>query len=143
MGLIKQILEDTLKVNDPEKSGTDKYSFTRIALAWSLFAYLTSAVVYLFLSITNPDSTTPAMLTGVLNSLEFPIMIFSGYAFGGKTLKTLEGVLTNRNRNNGTINNTIDNPVASSVLNRETFTTRSTQTQNRTDLSDPLAESPF
>lgn len=121
MKTIKQILEDTLKVNDPEKGGADKYSFTRIALAWSLFAYLVSAVFYLFLSVTNPETTSPEMVSGVLTSLEFPIMIFASYTFGGKTLKTIENVLNGRNRVDDTT--TTKNTNTSTTTNTTTATT--------------------
>lgn len=98
IGLVK-IFNDILKVNDPEKTGTDdRYSFSRIALLICLVAYLCTAVVYVFMSLNAKYTASPEMISAVLNSLEYPIVIFTGYSFGGKSLKVLETIMNFKNK---------------------------------------------
>jgi hypothetical protein len=90
---MRHLLQDILKVNDLEKSGEDRYSFARIALFASLLGYLTSAIVYLFVSLNPAYSINIQLVETILVSLQYPILIFSGYSFGGKSLKVLETIL--------------------------------------------------
>lgn len=91
-----QILKDILKVNDLEKSGEDKYSLARVFLFISLIAYISSAIAYMVLSLNQSLRTDIGLIESIMNSLQYPILIFSGYSFGGKSLKVLETIMSRK-----------------------------------------------
>lgn len=85
---MKTILYDILKVNDPEKSGGDKFSMSRLIVFVSSFLYIFCSFI-LFFSIFFPYFEVNAeFIEMTLEALRWPILAFAAYAFGGKFLKS-------------------------------------------------------
>lgn len=76
-----KIIEDILKTNDPEKSGGDRYSLSRVCLLISFILIMVFVFIPFFKvdDIPNYDST----ITTFYNL----ILLFSAYSFGNKAIK--------------------------------------------------------
>jgi hypothetical protein len=90
---MKVLLNDILKVNDPEKGGGDKFSMARVCLLVSVICYFICAVSYLFMSFNPSFISSPEMIKTIMTSLEYPLLLFAGYSFGGKALKTVQDIM--------------------------------------------------
>lgn len=97
---MKQFFVDILHANDPEKSGTDRFSLARVCLFISFLAYMLSGVGYVILSLFDQFNTSPEFFTTVMENLQYPLTLFAGYVFGGKALKTTQQIMNQQNKNN-------------------------------------------
>jgi hypothetical protein len=85
---MKKLLFDILKVNDPEKTGEDRYSLSRVILLVSSFLYILCSAI-LFFSMFFPEITLNLNLVELtLEALRWPSLAFAADAFGGKFLKS-------------------------------------------------------
>ena len=83
-----QFLRDILQTNDPEKEGGDRYSLSRTLLLASSLLYLFAGVFGYFSIFTDAININTEALSITQESLRWLIVIFAGYAFGGKFLST-------------------------------------------------------
>lgn len=88
---MKRFINDLLRVNDPEKSGSDKYSLSRFLLLISSVLYIIAAIIGYFLLFVEDMSIDVEALNIITESLRWLIAIFAGYSFGGKFLSSVNG----------------------------------------------------
>lgn len=79
---MKNIFQDILRTNDPEKSGGDRFSLSRISLFVSTLITLILVILPFFIDI---DESVYDIMTNVIVMIVF---LFAGYAFGGKVMST-------------------------------------------------------
>ena len=92
---MKKFLGDILRVNDPEKSGEDKYSLSRTSL---LISTLVALVMVMLPFITEIDHTMYDVMT---NTIILMIFLYAGYAFGGKVMSSRSKVKEKIDQLNG------------------------------------------
>ena len=84
---MKNLLNDILKINDPEKQGVQQYSLSRTILLSSVVLYFICLLILMgFIFIEH--SFDLSYIDFVLEALRWPILTFSAYAFGGKILRS-------------------------------------------------------
>lgn len=85
---MKNLLSDILKVNDPEKSGDDRFSLSRIIIFVASFLYILCSAILFFSMFFHDLNLDLELVELTLEALRWPILAFAAYAFGGKFLKS-------------------------------------------------------
>lgn len=88
---MKTLLNDILKISDPEKDGV-RFSLSRTILLTSVLLYFICLLILMGFMLVE-HSFDLSYLNLVIEALRWPILTFAAYAFGGKLLKT-----TNNNK---------------------------------------------
>jgi len=89
---MKSFFQDILKVNDPEKSGEDRFSLARTLLFISAVLYILATVTGYFLSFFSSVEVDASSLETAIEALKFPVLLFAGYSFSNKVTKYIKDI---------------------------------------------------
>lgn len=97
--LIMKIFKDML---------TEKgmYSQSRVYLLWAIIAYYITLGVLMFKGVSKENTLDLNKFQIIIDALEYAMVLFAGYTFGGKFLNVIEtiGSLRHKNKEEETTN---------------------------------------
>jgi hypothetical protein len=97
--LIMKIFKDML---------TEKgvYSQSRIYLLWAIIAYYITLGVLMFKGVSKENTLDLNKFQIIIDALEYAMVLFAGYTFGGKFLNVVQtiGLLKHKNKEEETTN---------------------------------------
>jgi hypothetical protein len=75
----------------------NKYSQSRVYLLWAIIAYYTTLGILMCKGISKDDKMDLNKFHIVIDALEYAMVLFAGYTFGGKFLNVVKVIGTKRN----------------------------------------------
>jgi hypothetical protein len=90
--LIMKIFKDML---------TEKgmYSQSRVYLLWAIIAYYITLGVLMFKGVSKENTLDLNKFQIIIDALEYAMVLFAGYTFGGKFLNVIETIGSLRHKN--------------------------------------------
>ena len=90
--LIMKIFKDML---------TEKgmYSQSRVYLLWAIIAYYITLGVLMFKGVSKENTLYLNKFQIIIDALEYAMVLFAGYTFGGKFLNVIETIGSLRHKN--------------------------------------------
>ena len=90
--LIMKIFKDML---------TEKgvYSQSRVYLLWAIIAYYITLGILMFKGVTKYSTIDLDKFEIIINALQYAMVLFAGYTFGGKFLNVVETIGSLRHKN--------------------------------------------
>ena len=90
--LIMKIFKDML---------TEKgmYSQSRVYLLWAIIAYYITLGVLMFKGVSKENTMDLNKFQIIIDALEYAMVLFAGYTFGGKFLNVIETIGSLRHKN--------------------------------------------
>jgi hypothetical protein len=83
--LIMKIFKDMLT-----EKGT--YSQSRIYLLWAIIAYYITLGILMFKGVSKENTLDLNKFQIIIDALEYSMMLFAGYTFGGKFLNVIQTI---------------------------------------------------
>lgn len=75
----------------------NKFSQSRVYLLWSIIAYYTTLGILMCKGISKNDKMDLNKFRIIIDALEYSMVLFAGYTFGGKFLDVVKVIGTKRN----------------------------------------------
>lgn len=82
------------------------YSQSRIYLLWAIIAYYITLGVLMFKGVSKENTLDLNKFQIIIDALEYAMVLFAGYTFGGKFLNVVQtiGLLKHKNKEEETTN---------------------------------------
>jgi hypothetical protein len=76
------------------------YSQSRVYLLWAIIAYYITLGVLMFKGVSKENTLDLNKFQIIIDALEYAMVLFAGYTFGGKFLNVIQtiGVLRHKNK---------------------------------------------
>lgn len=98
MALNFKMWKEMLKETDP--TGQKSYSQARVYLLFSVIAYYITLGIVTWKALKPETDISEGSLATIIDSLQWAILLFAGYAFGGKIIDGFKTVLGKGSNNN-------------------------------------------
>jgi hypothetical protein len=75
------------------------YSQSRVYLLWAIIAYYITLGVLMFKGVSKENTLDLNKFQIIIDALEYAMVLFAGYTFGGKFLNVIETIGSLRHKN--------------------------------------------